>query len=169
MPERPLVVEESPAPEDLMALRQGLIDYNLARIDRPLATDVAAFVRVDMGRVVAGVNGEIRWGWLFVDRLWVDDGLREQGLGSKLLLMAEEACRTRGVTRIMDRHQRFSGSRILPNARIRDFRYPRQPSAGAPLVLHAQDRAVMGACIVVAFWGKLERTKQQGSPHDQRF
>ena len=101
MPERPLVVEESPAPEDLKALRQGLIDYNLARIDRPLATDVAAFVRVDMGRVVAGVNGEIRWGWLFVDRLWVDDGLRGQGLGSKLLLLAEEACQARGVTRIM--------------------------------------------------------------------
>ena len=46
--------------------------------------------------MIGGLLGGTYWGWLHVDILWLDDSLRRQGYGSKLLAKAEDEGRRRG-------------------------------------------------------------------------
>jgi len=48
------------------------------------------------GTLVGGVYGATVWGWLMIDGLWVDDALRGQGHGTRLLAGAEAAALRRG-------------------------------------------------------------------------
>ena len=41
------------------------------------------------GQIVGGLFGDISWGWLHVDVLWVADSHREHGIGSLLMDRAE--------------------------------------------------------------------------------
>lgn len=92
-------VSESRA-DDLSA---RLTDWNLAgrgaifRSHDPVPLHV--FALDSNGRLVGGVVAKTTWGWLEVGTLWVDDGNRDQGLGTELVLKAEAAARFRGCTR----------------------------------------------------------------------
>ena len=48
------------------------------------------------GALVGGVYGATMWEWLMIDGLWVDDRLRGQGHGGRLLARAEEIAVGRG-------------------------------------------------------------------------
>jgi len=54
------------------------------------------FIRGHDGSVGGGLLGETYWGWLHVGTLWVEEGLRGQGYGTKLLAMAEAEALRRG-------------------------------------------------------------------------
>ncbi len=43
-----------------------------------------------------GVSGIIYRDWLFVDGLWIDDGLRHRGIGTELMIRAENHAIARG-------------------------------------------------------------------------
>ncbi len=62
---------------------------------------LAIFVRDDVGRIVAGVNGDMWASYLEIKNLWVCDDLRGQGLGRRLLLAAEQAARARGCAQVL--------------------------------------------------------------------
>lgn len=49
------------------------------------------------GRLVAGLLGDICGGWLTIHVVWVDPDRRSHGLGSRLLLQAEQQARTAGA------------------------------------------------------------------------
>jgi ribosomal protein S18 acetylase RimI-like enzyme len=51
------------------------------------------------GRLVGGIMADTYWGWLDIDNLWLDEGYRRQGLGTKLLQTAEKEARRRGCRR----------------------------------------------------------------------
>lgn len=46
--------------------------------------------------LVGGIVGFTRWNWLFVKMLWVQESLRHQGCGSRLLQLAEQIAIERG-------------------------------------------------------------------------
>lgn len=83
--------------EDVDAVRRGLMAFN-ARTLGPREPEVplAFVVRDADGEVRGGVVGETRWGWLAVDLLWVDEALRGQGYGTRLMAAAEEEAVRRG-------------------------------------------------------------------------
>jgi GNAT superfamily N-acetyltransferase len=56
------------------------------------------FVARDKLGVVGGLLGHTRWNWLYVAKLWVDDRARGRGIGTQLLMAAEELARSRGCT-----------------------------------------------------------------------
>lgn len=65
------------------------------------AIDLAVFLRDDKNKIWGGIFGSTFWAWYDLRFLWVDDSLRGQGWGKKLLEMAEEECRRRnciGIT-----------------------------------------------------------------------
>lgn len=47
-------------------------------------------------KLVAGLNGSTNWSWLYVRLLWVSEEARGQGLGKKLMNLAEDEARKRG-------------------------------------------------------------------------
>ncbi len=50
--------------------------------------------------VVGGVIGELGWGWVHIDLLWISEGLRGRGYGHRLLLRIEDEARQRGAKNV---------------------------------------------------------------------
>src|SRR5215216_3868788 len=87
-------VEPNALPGDIEAVQAGLRAYNLAFIGEPNEHPVNVFLRDGDGCIVGGLLGEIRWRWLYVEKLWVAKAARRQGYGSELLQAAESHART---------------------------------------------------------------------------
>jgi GNAT superfamily N-acetyltransferase len=93
------VTSEPDAPvEDVEAVRTGLLAFNESHAGPANPVAVQIFARDENGKVVGGLLGGHRWGWLYVDKLWVRDDLRGQGIGTRLLKQAEEEARSLGCT-----------------------------------------------------------------------
>lgn len=67
--------------------------------------------RDDAGRLLGGIVASIAWGWLYVDRLWVDDAHRRRGHGRRLLVAAEAYAREHGCAGV---HLDTFGDDALP-------------------------------------------------------
>jgi GNAT superfamily N-acetyltransferase len=89
-------LEEAPAPEDFQFVFDALTEYN-----RRYAPDIdyrrlCIFIRDEQNKIIGGLLGETAWGWLHVSILWLSEGLRRQGYGSRLLAMTEAEALARG-------------------------------------------------------------------------
>lgn len=52
------------------------------------------------GKVAGGLIGEIYWGWLYINLMFITEELRGQGYGHQILDQAEAEARQRGVKNI---------------------------------------------------------------------
>ncbi len=85
-----LTSEPHPSEPDVRVVREGLLAFNVKHVGRaPQPASVNLFLRDGSGRVVGGLLGGWRWGWLYIDKLWVDESYRQRGCGSRLLQAAE--------------------------------------------------------------------------------
>lgn len=101
----------TPDLSDFDALRAGLNHFN-ERITGPLPRErLASFIKDEEGRVLGGIAGEIKWGWLHIEGLWVDERIRAAGWGTRLLAALEQAAHRRGITRI---HLETTSFQALP-------------------------------------------------------
>ena len=80
----------------------GIIGRGVSRYNRQQAGDTESqrlcFVLQSPDQeIVGGVMAEMYWGWLHVDLLWVEDGLRGRGYGHSLLQAVEDEARRRGA------------------------------------------------------------------------
>lgn len=63
------------------------------------ASNYASFgilARDDKGEILGGLIGGTSYGWLLIKILWVAEELRSQGLGARIMRLAEEAALNRG-------------------------------------------------------------------------
>jgi ribosomal protein S18 acetylase RimI-like enzyme len=86
-----------PPYEELEPLRQGLDVHNRRRIGDYSYAKLAVIARDAAGALAGGAEGDLYWGWLHIQTLWVAPGARGQGLGSALLRRLETAAAERGV------------------------------------------------------------------------
>ncbi len=93
-----LDLELSPRSEDLRVIHEGLRAFTDSYAGPVNARPFAIFVRDQDGNVVGGLEGELRWTWLFIGYLWLPESLRRHGLGSALLAQAEAFAQTQGCT-----------------------------------------------------------------------
>lgn len=91
-----LSLESHAAPADVEVVNDGLRAFNIQHIGDSGLQPVHVFLRNGAGAVVGGLLGEIRWGWLYVSKLWIADEHRGQRLGSEMLGAAEEHARAQG-------------------------------------------------------------------------
>jgi GNAT superfamily N-acetyltransferase len=89
-------MEPDASDEDVAVVQSGLRAFNVARIGEPDEEPVRIFLRDDAGRIVGGLLGHIRWRWLYVAKLWIDDAHRGTGQGVALMQAAEAHARSRG-------------------------------------------------------------------------
>ena len=82
--------------EDREVIFQGLLEYNLARIEDMNKKELGVYVNDETGKKVAGLIGETHGNWLLVKYLWVSEELRGQNIGSQLLSQAEQTAKERG-------------------------------------------------------------------------
>ena len=82
--------------EDEEIIYNGLLEYNLARIEDKNPKDLGIFMQDDKGNKIAGLIGNTHVNWLSIKYLWVSKELRSQSIGSRLLKQAEETAKERG-------------------------------------------------------------------------
>jgi GNAT superfamily N-acetyltransferase len=89
-------LEDEPAPEDFQFVFDALTEYNRAYAPDIDYRRLCLFIRDEQNNIIGGLLGETAWGWLHVSILWLSEGLRGQGYGSRLLAMAEAEALARG-------------------------------------------------------------------------
>jgi len=89
-------MEENPAPDDLQMIRDGLTDYNLHYVPDAQYQPLNIILRDVDGCVIGGLIGNTYWGWLYVSLFWLDESARRNGIGSRMLAMAEQEALRRG-------------------------------------------------------------------------
>lgn len=100
-----------PQDEELDALRIGLSGYNTAQAGTYLRERIASFIKDEQGKVLGGIVADIKWGWLHVDWLWIDEGIRKDGWGARLLATMERYASDQGITNV---HLETTSFQALP-------------------------------------------------------
>lgn len=82
--------------QDEEVIFQGLLEYNLARIEDKNPKDLGVYLQDEKGGIIAGLIGNTHGNWLTIKYLWVNENLRGQDIGSQILRKAEETAMERG-------------------------------------------------------------------------
>ena len=96
-----LVVESEPEVADIEFLDDRLYDYNVERTGYRDGKRLAIFVRDPERTIRAGLDGWTWGGSGEIRSLWVDEALRGQGVGAKLMQAAEREAQARGCTQLI--------------------------------------------------------------------
>lgn len=81
----PITFESNPKSEDIQVLGNGIIDYAKQKTKHTPMEFFAFFVRDAQQKIIGGCNGSTLYGCLYIDQLWVDESIRQQGYGSHLV------------------------------------------------------------------------------------
>ena len=106
-----LTPPQPPIERDLDALRIGLSGYNQAVAGSHLREQVASFIKDEQGLVLGGILADIKWGWLHIDWLWIDERIRKEGWGGRLLASMEQYAGSKGIINV---HLETTSFQALP-------------------------------------------------------
>jgi len=82
--------------QDRETIFQGLLEYNLARIEDKNPKDLGIYFQDETGKKLAGLIGDTHGNWLTIKYLWVSEELRRKSIGSQILKQAEKIAKERG-------------------------------------------------------------------------
>ncbi|WP_347901001.1 GNAT family N-acetyltransferase [Pseudomonas purpurea] len=83
-------LSQNPSPEERLAILKPLRAYNIANAGEGHREDIALLVRdEETDEILGGLYGSVFYQWLFIDLLSVPEQARGQGVGSRLMHMAE--------------------------------------------------------------------------------
>ena len=115
--ETTITLTDAPDDDECAVIAEGLRAYNEARAGYSDSRELAVLVRdPDIRKVVGGLYGRTSLGLLRVERFFLPESLRRDRLGSRILAMAEEEGRRRGLYPRGAVHPALSGARLLPEA-----------------------------------------------------
>lgn len=90
------IMTDNPTEQDTSEIVNKLIEYNLSHIELNIVKPIAIFVNDENGYKIGGISAETHGNWLEISLLWVDEKLRGQKIGSKLLKDVEVEAIRRG-------------------------------------------------------------------------
>jgi GNAT superfamily N-acetyltransferase len=76
---------------------QGLRNFNTEQAGDDKIKELSVALYSPGGELVGGVIAETYWEWLYINVMWVQQGLRGKGYGEQLLKRTEEEAKKRGV------------------------------------------------------------------------
>jgi len=92
-----ITLQETPHPADAEFVQERLREFNRSKVgDEDHHQRLAIFIRDPEQQILGGLLGDTYWGWLYVSILWIDERLRSQGYGERLLAAAEQEAVRRG-------------------------------------------------------------------------
>jgi ribosomal protein S18 acetylase RimI-like enzyme len=90
-----------PGEEERLAILRPLRAYNLSHGSDPKPETIALLVRDEQtDEIIGGLYGEIFYRWLYIELLAIPEQTRGQGVGSRLIRMAEDVARERSCAGI---------------------------------------------------------------------
>ena len=91
--------DANPKGADIQQLKEGIVEYARRQRDHAPMEPFAFFMRDDSGNIMGGCNGNIAYGWIYVDQLWVAETWRGKGYGTQLMKLAEKLGKEKGCIR----------------------------------------------------------------------
>ena len=91
-------IDDQVSDADEAVVRRELLAFNERQIGPADEQPVRFVARDASGAVVAGLLGHTRWGWLYIEKLWLADAVRGKGFGTRLVAAAESLAIDRGCT-----------------------------------------------------------------------
>lgn len=85
-------------PSEDALVNQGFADYNSSQGRGSIRHPIALASYADDGQLDGALDGYVFFDYLTVSRLWVASGARGRGLGTRLLLAAEDFAKERFCT-----------------------------------------------------------------------
>jgi ribosomal protein S18 acetylase RimI-like enzyme len=82
--------EPNAAQSDVEHIEMRVNNFNARTVDGGDYHPIRVFLRDENGTLRGGVTADVWAGWLHITFLWVDEDLREQGYGSRLMATAED-------------------------------------------------------------------------------
>ena len=95
-----IISEPEAQPEDIAVIRNALYEFNIMATGDRNYSPLAIFLRDGGNTVRGGILGDMWAGWLHITFLWIDESLRGQGCGARLLKAAEEEAQAKGYRAI---------------------------------------------------------------------
>ena len=92
-----IIYVEKPEESAWGIIGRGLSSYNKQQAGDNKFQRLCYVLQSADQEIVGGVLGEVYWGWLYVDLLWIEEELRGQGYGHRLLVRLEDEARERGA------------------------------------------------------------------------
>ncbi|WP_285434729.1 GNAT family N-acetyltransferase [Pseudomonas sp. fls2-241-R2A-110] len=84
---------QNPTDEERQAILLPLRAYNASKAGVSMQEPIALLVRDESGEILGGLYARVFYQWMFIELLSVPEQARGQGLGSKLMRMAEDVAR----------------------------------------------------------------------------
>lgn len=81
-------------------LRRCLTSYNDAHWGESKRENLGLFLEDSKGGLSAGLWGWSHFGWFYIAMIWVDESLKRQGIGKKLMEKCEQVASRRGCKHI---------------------------------------------------------------------
>jgi len=113
--------ENDPPWSDREAIDEALGAYNAPFLADPRYSYFGIFVRDEADTIRAGLIGNCYAGWLFVNLLWIEAGLRRAGIGTRLIAEAERHALEFGCHSAWLDTFSFQGPEFYPRLGYREF------------------------------------------------
>ncbi len=81
---------------DIDEIHNMLRSYNLSKREKSENIPLGVYYEDETGKKLAGLTGKTFGNWLCINYLFVSENLRNQGIGSKIVMSAENEARNRG-------------------------------------------------------------------------
>jgi GNAT superfamily N-acetyltransferase len=92
-----LTINDHASAEECAMIIGGLVSFNDTAASPAHHRGLNVIARAN-NVVVAGLLGFTNWNWLFIQQLWVAEGVRGQKIGAQLVAAAESEAAARGCT-----------------------------------------------------------------------
>ena len=80
---------DHPSKDDAAYIRQQFREFNDQQCGIFPSKELHLFAYGPDQQIIGGLFGDISWGWLHIDILWVDEAYRQDGIGTSLMDRAE--------------------------------------------------------------------------------
>jgi GNAT superfamily N-acetyltransferase len=91
-----ITLTDQPEPADVRFIEEGLAAYNLHHAPPYNTQRLVVLLHAEDGKLLGGILGLTWWGWLRIDIVWLDEAVRGQEWGTRLMQAAEAEAIRRG-------------------------------------------------------------------------
>lgn len=85
-----VIVDHNPSQADNAVVTEGLISFYESTTGEPRDKEFSIFLKNDSGKIFGGLKAFCDTESIYIDIFWIDEKLRHQGFGTKLLNTAEQ-------------------------------------------------------------------------------
>ena len=129
-------------PQAEAAISGGLAAYNTTRFRPSDNTTLDILVRDDnTGEILGGLLGHTSYRLFFLDLFYLPEGLRGAGLGSRIIVLAEDEARRRGCTAAFVYTVSFQAPEFYERRGYREFGEIACPPDGATRIFFTKSLA----------------------------